>query len=67
LTIIRYKTGVDFTNEKDAQLARLSSGSTESLPMQLLLFFKEINDRYFQGEVSDLLFPSQIPLNPKKA
>jgi hypothetical protein len=32
--------------KKDAQLARLSSGSTEK--PQLLLFFKEkLNDRYF--------------------
>jgi hypothetical protein len=39
------------SHEKDAQLARLSSGSTEKTPMHAT-FLKKLNDRYFfKGEL----------------
>jgi hypothetical protein len=51
--------------KKDAQLARLSSGSTEKLPTQLIFFKEKLNDRYF-SKVKLVTYYSQIPLNPNK-
>jgi hypothetical protein len=45
--------------KKDAQLARLSSGSTEKLPTQLIFFKEKLNDRYF-SKVKLVTYYSQI-------
>ncbi|MFV8344840.1 hypothetical protein [Flavobacterium sp. ZB4P13] len=69
LTNIDYKTGVDFTNGKWLLNQIDCPGyNVEKLTNEATIFFKDnLNDRYFYREnVSGLLIPYQIPLNPNK-
>ncbi|MBP4140659.1 hypothetical protein MW871_09180 [Flavobacterium sp. I-SCBP12n] len=69
LTNIDYKTGVDFTNGKWLLNQLDSPGyNSERLTNEAATFFKDnLKDRYFYREdVSNLLIPYKIPLNPSK-
>lgn len=68
LTNTEYKTGVDFTKGKWLLNQIDSQDDGQKITTEITTFFKEnLKDRYFyREEVSGLLIPYQIPLNPDK-